>query len=452
MSSTANDDALRAFVELVVSDPPAQAADCDLALAPLFQQRSLPVGALFPALWEALGHPQMAAQVLDLSNFVTRRGFVAEHPGRGRTKPLGELLAGVVKHLEELRQSPQDYADSPERLRQTLGECVALIVALCDALALIGDTSAAARLRQAMELPHRRIRTEAAAALARLGDSNGVDVLVAMVTEPVVRCRALAYLDELGLADRVEAQWRTPQAKAEGEFVQWLADPIRFGVAPYETLLVDHTRQRWPGSSEPVDCFLFHFEYQLPRGVIEGVGIAGPVTHVLNVDLEYLPPPDIYAAYAGWSAQHLALGHALAEKRREEFTPEELEHTNAIRRELTEIGYDEAKVVKLGRVFDDVATVATAQVAGQPGTVVAESDELTWFPAGSGRRPLGPDEAYYIYLGRKLLRGSTPDGRGSRTPLQPCATFCNPGLKRAFSRSTPANVNRDPLVASRHFA
>ena len=50
---------------------------------------------------------------------------------------------------------------------------VGLAVALCDALAQIGNKEAIGKLYQAMDLSHRRLRTEAAAALAKLGEEAG---------------------------------------------------------------------------------------------------------------------------------------------------------------------------------------------------------------------------------------------------------------------------------------
>jgi len=56
-------------------DPPADAGQCDLAMAPLFQQKTLPIEVLFPRLLAGIEHPLLAVQVLDLANHVTRRGL-----------------------------------------------------------------------------------------------------------------------------------------------------------------------------------------------------------------------------------------------------------------------------------------------------------------------------------------------------------------------------------------
>ena len=68
---------------------------------------------------------------------------------------------------------------------------------------------------------------EAAAALARLGDEDGKQELVALAAEPVARLRVLAYARELNLLDEVEENYRSPVAEAEAELCAWLAEPTR---------------------------------------------------------------------------------------------------------------------------------------------------------------------------------------------------------------------------------
>ena len=74
-----------------------------------------------------------------------------------------------------------------EHRKRQADEGVSLAVSLCDALALIGDASSTARLREAHEIRHRRLRVEAAAALARLGDEEGEKSLIELAAEPVAR-------------------------------------------------------------------------------------------------------------------------------------------------------------------------------------------------------------------------------------------------------------------------
>ena len=77
--------------------------------------------------------------------------------------------------------------------------------ALCDAIALIGDTDKTTALFQAMDLAHRRIQAEAAAALVRLGIEAGSQRLGGLAEEPSVRLRVLAYAEELGILSEIHS-------------------------------------------------------------------------------------------------------------------------------------------------------------------------------------------------------------------------------------------------------
>jgi hypothetical protein len=392
--------ALARFAELVASDPPGRAEDAVMAFVPLFQRKTYDPRALFPRLLDALEHPGAAAAVLDLANYLTRQGRLSPHPAADRAGRLAALLGNLVEGLNLLQEQPPESAEGQDRIREQVNESVALVVSLCDALALVGDKVAVGKLYQALDLSHRRLRTEAAAALARLGEQAGVDVLVEMVAEPVVRPAALACLDELGLVDRVPEDRRNPVARAEGDLAAWLAEPAQFGLAPSSLELVDSRRQFWPGYVEPIDCYLFRYRYVFARQELTGVAITGPVTHAFHADLEDLPPADIHAAYAGWQAEH----EEIRETPAEQLDPRAAARFARLAERLAEQGYQEARLVKVGHFFGGDFPVATVSRSGQPGVIVVDGDAIAWFPCGSTQRPLGPDEAYNIFKGRRLLR------------------------------------------------
>lgn len=392
--------ALAAFAELIVNHPPASAKDANLAFVPLFQGRLEAAADLFPRLLDALAQPTIAGVVLDLANHLTRRGVMRPHPAASRVKQLADLFGSLVQRLQKLAEQPEAFASLPHELGEQLAHGIALAISLCDALALIGDASVAGKIRPALELGHRRVRTEAAAALARLDEDEGIETLVALAADPTVRTRALAYLSELGLLDRAPAELRSTAARAEGEFVDWLTQPTAFGLQPQELVSIDSRRQWWPGYSEPVDCFLFHFTYLLPGGEITGVGIAGPVCNAFRADLSSWPGEDIYAAYAGWYAEH----DEILEVQAEDIPAGQLTHVEVAAQRLRQTGYDQPRLVKLGRFFGSEHLVFAAEHAGRRGTVITENGHAEWFPAGSESRPMEPTVAYFLFKGRRLLR------------------------------------------------
>src|SRR5205823_1868914 len=119
----------------------------------------------------------------------TRRKLVPEHPAAGISGQLIELLGQLVGTLGQLTEQAPSEGQSMADIGRQVSQSVSLAVSLCDALALIGDQGAVGKLYQALDLGHRRLRTEAAAALARLGEERGREELIKLAAEPVARLR-----------------------------------------------------------------------------------------------------------------------------------------------------------------------------------------------------------------------------------------------------------------------
>ena len=396
---------LELLVTLMLDDPPDDEQQVALALSPLFLKRALPADAIFPRLFAAIDKPQLAAAVIDLANFLLREQLVDEHPGKPMAPLLIQLLGSLTHSLQMLEERPEDFAETPQQLGQRVAHSVSLAVSLSDALALIGDDRAVPKLHQALSLSHRRVRTEAAAALARFGEKLGEDTLIELAAEPSARLRVLAYADELKLTAKIPPQHRTLAARAESELVVWLAEPTQFGVPPTQLELVDQRRMHWPGYAGEVDCFLFRFSYHLTladgkQRSYSNVGIAGPLAHAFTADLADLPPDDIYSAFAGWQAEHEDI------KQYDVVRLSKAEQLEVVRlqRRLHDAGYTDIEPLQMGYFFGEKALLATASRDGAAGVAVADFEDISFYPARQPRRSLGIEEAYAIYKGRKLLR------------------------------------------------
>jgi hypothetical protein len=398
---------LEELADLLVEDPPHDDGDVVLALSPLFRRRALAVEALFPRLLDALAHLPLAAAVLDLANYLARSGLAAEHPAAPRRAELAAMLGNLVGLLGKLEEGPPE-GRSAQEISRMVQQSVSLAVSLCDALALIGDVQSVGKLNQALVLSHRRLKTEAAAALARLGDERGRKELVALAAEPVARLRVLAYAQELSLSERIDPKYMTPQARAEAELTVWLAGPTQFGVPPQSCELVDSRRQYWPGFDEPVDCFLFRFTYELTvegqKRTYSNIGIAGPLAHAFTADLADLPPEDIYAAYAGWQAEHAEI----REYQVEQLSPSDQTEVARLARRLQDAGYDDIEPQVMGYFFGEKALVAQARHASLRGVAIADQHDVFFYPERLPRRSIQAREALAIYKGRKLLRAFNP--------------------------------------------
>ncbi len=388
------------FADLIVNDPPTDVTAAAVAFGPLLQNKDYEPEALFPGLLDALSHPAVAPVVIDLANFVTRERLTAEHPASCRKEQLAALLGALVQRLGRVEERPAEVAADERQLAVIVTASIALAVSLCDALALIGDSAAVGKLYQALELRHRRLRTEAAAALARLGEEKGREILVSMAAEPVARLRVLAYAAELGFEERLDEKFTTSAARAESELALWLAQPAQLGFPPSRLELVDSQTLYWPGFDEPVECFLFRFAYEVGAGEYTNIGIAGPLCHAFGADLADLPPDDIYAVCAGWQVEH----EEIYELDASQLTVAQRLEVVRLERRLHDDGYDAIQPIKLGVFFGERTLVARANREGLPGIAVASLAEVQWHPTPGRPRPLGPHEAYCLYKGRKLLR------------------------------------------------
>ncbi|MCO6455137.1 MAG: hypothetical protein J5I93_07545 [Pirellulaceae bacterium] len=428
---------LAELVELLVDDPPADSTQVGRIVAPLIQHADFEPRLLYPRLLAGLRHVSLASAILDMTNFYFRQRGLHPHPAAARSAELVRLLSGLAGQLGQLEVAARRPSDpqpesqpesqpgpeSPpgqESLRQPapvvetsgrreltprqVAESVALAISLCDTLALLEEPTAIEPLAAVLELGHRRLRIEAAAALARLGDRRGQQRLIELAAEPVVRRLALAYADELGLGGQIAPSYRGGAALAESDLAAWLAQPTQFGLPPRMLEPFDERTQYWPGFDQQVRCYLVRFTYELADGRYSNIGIAGPLTHAFRADLSDLPPDDIYAAFAGWQAEHADIFQQDAAHLR----PRQQAELARLERRLRDAGYRRIEPCLLGHFLGERVLVAAAVRDEQPGIVLIDRDQIEWHPRIRTTWPLGAEEWYSIYKGRRMLRAFNP--------------------------------------------
>ena len=406
LAQLATVESLDAFVRCYVEDPPRGPTAASACLLPLFAvndpQR---LAALFPRLLDAVSHPEAATGVLDLANFLTRREAM-RHPAADRVGSFISLAEATLAQLETAQTQPPHAADS-RAVQAIVAAGVPLAVSLADALGLIGDSRAIPTLERIAELSHRRLRVEAYAALLRMGQAEAGAALVALASDPSVRLRVVAYAEELAVGDQLDETQRTPVALAEAELYAFLSQPTQMGVPPAACALIDTRTLAWPGYEEPRTCYLFRFEYPLvdethgPR-LFSNVGIAGPLAHAFHADLADLPLPDIYAAFAGWQAEHEEIAV-------QPWTSVADEEVTRDLRERAEQRFESFQPEALATFFGDRALLGSATQEGAAGSAVVDATRADWYPSSGRQRPIGVSEAFFIYVGRRLLRSFNPD-------------------------------------------
>ena len=430
---------LKVFTELMVDDPPNAIGSVSAPFLPLFSgHKKLDVDALFPRIFDGLGNPALAPPIMDLANYLTRSGATKQHPARDRVDHLLQLVEAVVANLSQLQTSA---SESPAELRQkqlAVANSLPLAVSLCDALALIGDDRAIPKLTRLAELKHRRLRVEAAAAIIRLEQSadpnaevqplqprdkdgeeekpsDAVLMLASMAAEPVVRLRAIAYAEELGITEQLAFEHRAPIAIAEAELISYLAEPMQMGMPPATCELLDSRVLYWPGYEEPRNCYLFEFSYIVagneaePPTPYKSIGVAGPLVHAFHADIAHLSHENKYAAFAGYQGEH----EDICEFDLANTTLRSFQHSivESLGDKLHRSDYREVNPQIYATFFGESVLVANAtNENAASGTVVIDEDEREdWYSQAGTSRPIGPAEAWYIYKGRRLLRSFNSD-------------------------------------------
>jgi hypothetical protein len=295
--------AIRMGVDLLLQAPPDSWSSSALSLSPLLQYDDWDIDIVFPRILEST-NPSILASALDIANHLTSKGRVDAHPCRERYNELVQLLGSIVQRLGVLEEDPKRFGETAKEVQRILFDSVSLCVSLCHTLSQLGNDSCIGKLRQAADLKHRRIRTEAAYALAKLGSEQGFEMLVELASDPSTRSRALAYAEELDCLERIDERNKTILAHAEAQLAQWLAQIEQMGLPPTRMELLEQRTLPWPGYDGPQECFLFRFGYGLQDSEFSNVGIAGPTVKAFSQDLANVPIDDAFAMFAGWDIEH----------------------------------------------------------------------------------------------------------------------------------------------------
>jgi len=395
---------LERWVELVIDDPPLFPDGLRIFFEPLLRREDVVADRLYPRLLQAVSRLDLATAVLDLANYFFRHRDVRPHPAQSRLRPLSQLLADVTQQLLQLESAPLQSGIPREKISQVINESVGLLSALCDCLALIGDASVAGKLYPCLEIRHRRVQLEAAYALASLGQEDGKNRLIQLAAEPLVRRRVLSYAESLGCLSDIDPQYQTPAAVAESQLVLSLAHPQNLGLAPKSTKLLDQRTQHWPGYEQPIECFLFQFEYPFSEHTYRNVGIVGPATHSFSANLSELSVEDQYAVFAGWQVEHPEI-YIVS---RHDFGPQQAGTLARLQRRMQDQQLEGVQPELLGYCLGGWVLVARGLKAGQSGWAIADAQDCYWLPDAGGFAAFDAALAWYFWLGRTLLRQFNP--------------------------------------------
>ncbi len=391
--------AIRMGVDFLVQAPPSNWKDVSLAISPLMQTQDWSIDDVFPKLLEST-NPSVLSPALDLANYVVRSRQLSVHPGKPRFDALLLFLGGIVRELELLEEDPKQFGSSVDSIQRILFDSVSICVSLCDFMGLSNNPAAIGKLNQAIELSHRRIKTEAAFALAKLGQKSAEEMLLTLASDPLCRLRCIAYAQELGIEDRLDERWTTSLSKAESELVTWLSQNEQMGIAPQRLELVEQRTLYWPGYDAPQECFLFRFEYDLGGAKFSNIGMAGPMTHAFAEDLANVPIEDAFAIFAGWDVDHPDAYEVPESK----LVGDQYEIAAWLHSGLEERGYEVQAIEYLGVFFEYRAIVATCKLGDRIQPVVFDGTHVIASNLASASQTL----LYLQWKGRNVMEGLNP--------------------------------------------
>lgn len=393
------EDSHSVLATILSDNPPGNWQSVAIGLSPLWSAHSNLLGSFFSQLDQAVMSVSTLPVLLDLANHAIRCRRLCDHPIRGREPELQRLLSDVVIRLEKLQKDPTQFGAQVTEVQQVLSEGISLAISLCDALGLMGSDASAEPLWQAMQLSHRRVQVEAAAALVRLGDPRGRQRLIDLVADPVARLRVVQYAEELDMTDAIPQEYRYPLSLAESELAGWLASPENFGIPPSSIQNIDWRTLHWPGYEEPRDCALFRFEYQLPTGSYTNIGITGPLTHAFSVNLEGLALEDVYAAFAGWHAEHEEVFEVSAHQ----LNLAQQSEARRLERAFQEEGFRVESILALTFMLGEPSLLARLTRDGREFLGVTNGTQVVHFGNHENAIANSPQLVLAVYRGRKLL-------------------------------------------------
>ena len=391
-------ETLQQWKETIAEEPPEFRSGIVWPFAPLLKNVDLTSADLVDILACSLPHPQTAACAIDLLNFRFREGLTVPHAAKPRVHELSNLLGRVAQQLGQVEEGKIPEGLSQSEIAQLVGDSVGLLISLCDLVALCQYQEAEGKLRQVASLRHRRVQTEAYAALARLGFADGGEQLVALAHEPSVRLRVLKYAQELGIEEKIDAKFRSTEAMVESQMANWLAEPQQMGIAPSRVELVDSRRLFWPGFNDPVDCHLVRFTYGIETQQFSNIGIVGPMIYAFENDVSSLSLDDLYAAFAGWQVVHQDLY---------EIPMDEVYRTRSreLERQILRLEEDDFQDIRpqfVSHFFGEWLLIAAAELHGNSGTAIVDNQTVTWYIDNAADS--SPQFAYLVYRGGRLLK------------------------------------------------
>lgn len=220
-------------------------------------------------------------------------------------------LCNTLARADRLKKHPFDTAAGREKLEAWLADSdpdhFSYAVSAAAALPFVGTKARDALAALAMDHAEPQVQMEAAWASAYRGGTAGLKFLARACEDPRTAGRAVAYLEELGKADRVPASAREPNFEAMALMCNWLGHPQEFGAPPTEIELFDTRELDWYPTNDTRRVWLFKYTYagrEDDGSDTTGIGMVGSITFALfGESTPDLSAEDVYGLHCCWELE-----------------------------------------------------------------------------------------------------------------------------------------------------
>jgi hypothetical protein len=152
------------------------------------------------------------------------------------------------------------------------------------------------------------VQLEAAWCGAKMGDNRSVDKLVGFANDYRHSTKAISYLKELGLENKIPGETQSPDFQALSEMCGWLSHPNEFGAYPDQAEIFYSRSLYWPPTKDVRTIYLIKYTYKNHKedGSDEvGIGLVGSVTFSLFglENILTLKPIELLAIHCNWELE-----------------------------------------------------------------------------------------------------------------------------------------------------
>jgi hypothetical protein len=251
--------------------------------------------ALFPTLLEVADGPTI--ELGDMVLLALRRGTL--RPERiASTAMVRGLPARMADLVEQVR------ANRGKRRSDEVANTEGELAMLLDLAAYAGAEEVVTILRRAADLEQKRPAAFAVASLVQRKEAVPDETIARLAADPAVRVTLYALLRAAGATERIPAEYRSRDAFAEADMVQWLSHAGELGCAPDAIELMTVFEAKRAGEDVVLYVWRFRGEPGVWKASVSGVYPARPPEGPLQGD-------STFSRFDDWSDDS-ADGHARA--------------------------------------------------------------------------------------------------------------------------------------------